>query len=116
MESRASPGPATSQKAGDSAKLPPAPKLARHNAEIGKMHSDNKNNDSTTEGRRVTFVDRRRRDRRLDPDPCTHLPLDLYHRKRRKRAERRAPNRSLAEDYRAFMAAQSQAAPDDSEY
>lgn len=51
------------------------------------------------------FIDRRRRDRRRQPDPCHELPVDLYHRKRRKSAERRAQNRSLAEDYLAFMAA-----------
>ncbi|MCW8196598.1 hypothetical protein F6455_17530 [Proteobacteria bacterium 005FR1] len=51
-----------------------------------------------------TFIDRRRRDRRREPDPCRDLPLDLYHRKRRKSADRRTPERSLAEDYHAFMA------------
>jgi hypothetical protein len=51
------------------------------------------------------FIDRRRRERRRQPDPCRELPVDLYHRKRRKSAERRNQNRSLAEDYEAFMAA-----------
>lgn len=50
------------------------------------------------------FVDRRRgRDRRLDADPCKNLPVDLYHRKRRKSTDRRAPERSLIEDYYAFL-------------
>lgn len=51
------------------------------------------------------FIDRRKgADRRLDRDPCKHLPLDLYHRKRRKSVERRNPERSLADDYLAFLA------------
>lgn len=50
------------------------------------------------------FINRRRGpDRRLDRDPCKHMPLDLYHRKRRKAPERRAPGRSLEQDYYAFM-------------
>lgn len=51
------------------------------------------------------FIDRRKgADRRLDRDPCKHLPLDLYHRKRRKSVERRNQGRSLADDYLAFLA------------
>jgi hypothetical protein len=51
------------------------------------------------------FIDRRKgADRRLDRDPCKHLPLDLYHRKRRKSTERRNQGRSLADDYLAFLA------------
>lgn len=51
------------------------------------------------------FVDRRRGgDRRRDRDPCKNLPMDLYHRKRRKSAERRAKGRSLEQDYYAFFA------------
>ncbi len=50
------------------------------------------------------FVDRRRgRDRRLDDDPCRDLPVDLFHRKRRKSNDRRAPERSLIEDYYAYV-------------
>lgn len=50
------------------------------------------------------FVNRRQRhNRRVDPDPCEKLPVDLYHRKRRKSAERRDTNRSLEDDYHAFM-------------
>ena len=33
------------------------------------------------------------------------MTLDLYHRKRRKSTERRAQDRSLAEDYEAFVQA-----------
>lgn len=55
------------------------------------------------------FIDRRRgNDRRNDPDPCAEMPMDLFHRKRRKSTERRAPNRTLAEDYYAFMNAGSE--------
>lgn len=54
------------------------------------------------------FVDRRRgSDRRLDPDPCRNLPLDIYHRKRRKSTERRHANRTLLDDYLAFLGAKS---------
>lgn len=50
------------------------------------------------------FIDRRKgADRRLDRDPCKNLPLDLYHRKRRKSTERRNTERTLAEDYLAFV-------------
>ena len=50
------------------------------------------------------FIDRRgRKNRRVDPDPCQELPVDLYHRKRRKSAERRHTNRSLEDDYNAVV-------------
>ncbi len=50
------------------------------------------------------FIDRRKgRDRRLDKDPCRNLPIDLYHRKRRKSTERRAGDRTLEQDYYAFL-------------
>jgi hypothetical protein len=53
----------------------------------------------------VVFIDRRKnRDRRLDADPCKNMPLDLYHRKRRKSKERRASDRSLRDDYFAYQA------------
>lgn len=53
----------------------------------------------------VVFIDRRKgRDRRLDADPCKNMPLDLYHRKRRKSKERRASHRSLSDDYFAYQA------------
>lgn len=48
---------------------------------------------------RKIFMDRRR-----DEDPCKDMLLDLYHRKRRKSVDRRAPNRSLEQDYFAYMA------------
>ncbi len=49
------------------------------------------------------FINRRRsQKRRLDPDPCESLPMDIYHRKRRKSADRRASDRTLEEDYVAF--------------
>lgn len=47
------------------------------------------------------FIDRRRRQRRTEDDPCNDLPMDLYHRKRRKSRERRK-QRTLLEDYYAF--------------
>jgi hypothetical protein len=50
------------------------------------------------------FMNRRRGDdRRIDRDPCRNLPLDIYHRKRRKAIERRDTARSLAADYLAFL-------------
>lgn len=56
----------------------------------------------------VVFIDRRKgRDRRLDRDPCKDLPLDLYHRKRRKSKERRAVDRSIADDYFAYQASRT---------
>lgn len=49
------------------------------------------------------FINRRKgRDRRDDNDPCRDLPVDLYHRKRRKSKDRRA-NRTLLEDYYAYI-------------
>ncbi len=50
------------------------------------------------------FFDRRKgTDRRLDRDPCKYLPLDLYHRKRRKSKERRTADRTLQQDAEAFL-------------
>jgi hypothetical protein len=50
------------------------------------------------------FINRRKGDdRRIDRDPCRNLPIDIYHRKRRKSTERRAANRSLEQDYFAFV-------------
>ena len=52
----------------------------------------------------TVFVNRRqRRNRRVDPDPCEKLPVDLYHRKRRKSTERRDTKRTLEDDYHAYM-------------
>ncbi len=53
---------------------------------------------------RIVFVNRRKgRDRREDEDPCKDIPLDLYHRKRRKSRERRDTSRTLTDDYYAYM-------------
>ena len=51
------------------------------------------------------FIDRRcnNEDRRLDRDPCKNMPMDLYHRRRRKSVERRHPSRTLADDYMAYL-------------
>jgi hypothetical protein len=55
---------------------------------------------------RKIFVNRRKgNDRREDLDPCKDLNVDLYHRKRRKKAERRQ-DRTLDEDYYAFVSSQ----------
>lgn len=54
-------------------------------------------------GHRFFFNRRKGPDRRLDKDPCKYLPMDLYHRKRRKSKERRAPNRTLEQDVEAFL-------------
>lgn len=52
----------------------------------------------------LVFVDRRRKeDRRLEEDPCRDFNIDLFHRKRRKSAERRDSARSLIDDYYAYM-------------
>jgi hypothetical protein len=50
------------------------------------------------------FINRRRKggERREDADPCKEMPIDIYHRKRRKAAERRKL-RTLDEDYYAFL-------------
>jgi len=54
------------------------------------------------------FINRRKGlDRRLDLDPCKNLPMDLYHRKRRKSTERRA-NLGIEADYMAFYSAEKQ--------
>lgn len=49
------------------------------------------------------FINRRKGDdRRYDIDPCQAMPIDLYHRKRRKSSDRRT-GRTLVEDYYAFL-------------
>lgn len=49
------------------------------------------------------FINRRKAEqRRTDPDPCAKLPMDLYHRKRRKALDRRTCDRTLEEDYAVF--------------
>lgn len=56
------------------------------------------------------FINRRKgQDRRLDQDPCQNLPIDIYHRKRRKSVERRA-NRGIEADYMAYTATGDQPA------
>lgn len=56
------------------------------------------------EDNKFIFVNRRKGDdRRQDADPCSHMPMDLYHRKRRKSTERRDTTRSLTDDYYAYM-------------
>ncbi len=53
---------------------------------------------------KLIFIDRRKgNDRRQDDDPCRELPLDLYHRKRRKSKERRDTSKSLSDDYYDYM-------------
>lgn len=49
------------------------------------------------------FINRRHDTRRTEPDPCNDFPLDLYHRKRRKSSDRRNKDRTLADDYYAFV-------------
>jgi hypothetical protein len=60
------------------------------------------------------FIDRRKgSDRRIDRDPCKYMPLDLYHRKRRKSKERRASERTLEEDLEAFLGSTPNSVPKD---
>jgi hypothetical protein len=50
------------------------------------------------------FINRRKGlDRRLDIDPCKHLPIDIYHRKRRKTIERRHGIGNVQDDYSGFF-------------
>lgn len=60
------------------------------------------------------FVDRRQgNERRLDADPCKDMSLDLFHRKRRKSGrDRRAADRSLMDDYYAYISTQEQSDED----
>lgn len=53
------------------------------------------------------FIDRRKKgERRLEQDRCRDIPVDLFHRKRRKSTERRTEGRSISEDYFAYLDAQ----------
>jgi hypothetical protein len=53
------------------------------------------------------FIERRKgQDRRQEPDSCSGLPVDLYHRKRRKRIDRRQQGRNTEEDIAAYYASQ----------
>jgi len=59
------------------------------------------------------FINRRNgRKRRLEDDPCEHMALDLFHRKRRKSTERRSLNRTLEEDYFAYLEARTPHPPE----
>lgn len=59
----------------------------------------------------IIFVNRRKgEDRREESDPCKDLDLDLCHRKRRKKRERRDQNRSLSGDYYAYVQSKGKAA------
>ena len=53
---------------------------------------------------RKIFINRRKKgsERRETADPCKDLSIDVYHRKRRKNADRRK-ERTLDEDYYAFF-------------
>lgn len=52
----------------------------------------------------IVFVDRRKRDdRRALKDPCRDMPMDLYDKKRRVTTERREADKTLIDDYYAYM-------------
>ena len=62
------------------------------------------------------FIDRRKgKDRREEIDLCEGLDVDIYHRKRRIKPDRRAEDRSLEEDYDAFMGEEGDEQAQDSE-
>lgn len=65
----------------------------------------------------IFFIDRRKgTDRREDADPCKNMDIDLFHRKRRKSKDRRDTNRTLSDDYYAYMQkALSSSKPESSE-
>lgn len=59
------------------------------------------------------FVNRRKgQDRRLDEDRCKDVPVDLFHRKRRKSTDRRSTDRDLSDDYYAYMTPEDAAEQD----
>ncbi|MEJ2445079.1 MAG: hypothetical protein P8Y42_16780 [Exilibacterium sp.] len=59
------------------------------------------------------FVNRRSgHDRRHNFDPCKDMPVDMFHRKRRKSSDRRKKLRTLKEDYYAFIQAPEPTAPE----
>ena len=67
------------------------------------MSKDSNSRDLMKENK-IYFLNRRKGDdRRLDSDPCSEMSMDLYHRKRRKSTERRDSNRTLSDDYYAYM-------------
>ncbi len=63
---------------------------------------------------RKIFINRRRKgsERRESDDPCKHMDIDIYHRKRRKSGDRRQ-ERTLDEDYYAYLATQNADKSDD---
>ena len=63
------------------------------------------------------FINRRKKDsdRREDQDPCKDLDIDLYHRKRRKKSDRRR-ERSLDEDYYAFISSKNDDSANDNDF
>lgn len=57
---------------------------------------------------KFVFIDRRRaNERRTERDPCKEIPMDLYHRKRRKSLERRDVSKSLSDDYYSYVEGKS---------
>jgi len=57
---------------------------------------------------KFVFVDRRSDNRRQERDPCKKMPMDLYHRKRRKSVERRDTCKTLTDDYYSFLESKEQ--------
>lgn len=57
---------------------------------------------------KFVFVDRRSDNRRQERDPCKKMPMDLYHRKRRKSVERRDTGKTLTDDYYSFLESKEQ--------
>ncbi len=61
---------------------------------------------------RPVFVNRRKgQDRRFDIDPCKDLPMDLFHRMRRKSSDRRNHEKDLSDDYYAYLSSAQAARP-----
>jgi hypothetical protein len=55
---------------------------------------------------KLVFINRRRgQDRREEEDPCKDMPLDLFNDKRRVSKDRRGADKSLSDDYYAFIEA-----------
>lgn len=63
---------------------------------------------STEDNTKTIFINRRKTDRREDEDPCKDMPVDLYHRKRRKKTDRRQEGKTLADDYYHFTRTQEE--------
>lgn len=64
---------------------------------------------------RKIFINRRRKgsERRTTDDPCKDMDIDIYHRKRRKSTDRRQGERTLDEDYYAYLASTKSESNDD---